>query len=363
MIRRSSRLRVVAWASTSSRLARSLVLVVWLVGLLSACASPTPEEPLEKTINFANDVLPGRTVLDVQRVDTDGDSQMEWVVFYRFDQVENRGPVAALIYDVVRDPASQLPVVYPYKLRMPDQSYLAQTQPKVSLEDIVPESAGAASKELVFATDLELAFFRVNAGIVNQPLDNPPLYRCIGFFRSDGGVSFDPSIGLTVTVTSRAGYERSQLVTRYYYKPEADGYFITGTTTLVSAFSSAVDFPEGIPTAILDTPYPEKIVLAFYKTFGKSDAKPTILEYLTTQAANEFMQGRLKYGSPFPLDLLRFAVVKELSYYPTQDDSQATTVTVKVIFHSTSGQKSSLTEVRWTLIRDQTRWKMDFPQS
>ncbi len=337
--------------------------IILLAALLTACGTPpTPGEPPEKMISFTKDVLPGRSVVDVQRLDTDSDGQTEWVVFYRFDQVSGHGPVAALIYDVVRDPSSQLPVVYPYKLRTPEQNYLAQWQPKMALVDVVPEPSGVLRKELVFTTTNELTFFHLNRDPASQPTDDPPLYGCIGFFRSDSGVSFDPSKGLTVTVTSRAGYERSQLVTRYEYRPEAGGYFITGTTTLVSPFAAAVDFPEGIPSDILDTPYPEKIILAFYQTFGKAMAQPTILDYLNTQAAAEFMQGKLRYGSPFPLDQLSKAVVKELSYYSTQEGSTSTMVAAKVVFYARSGQKSALIEVRWTLVRVQNRWKMDFAQ-
>ncbi len=342
------------------RLWPGLVLSALLCILLTACVDTSTEKPPELVVNLPTDLLPDKAGVSVKRVDTDSDGKLEWLAFYRFDQVGRGGPVAALIYDVAASPG-QLPVLYPYKLRTPDQSYLAQDVPQWVMMDIMPEPGAPARKELVLSTDNDLAIFQANGNAVNQPSDDPPLYRCIGFFRSDGGVALDAE-SHQVTVTSRVGYERSQLVTRYYYAPLADGYFVTGTTTLVSPFGSAVDFPEGVPPAVLDTPYPEKIVLAFYKTFGKADAKPTLLEYLTTQAGNEFAAGRLRYGSPFPLDQVDYAVVKELGYYPTQDSSQATVVTVKVVFASKSGQKSPLTEIRWALVRQENRWRMDFPQ-
>jgi len=361
MVKRSSHCRTGVQQFTVPKLACSAMLVILFVALLTSCAASPSEELPKKTISLTDNVLLGMDVADVQREDTDSDGELEWLVFYRFDQVGEHGPVAALIYDVVRRSPPLLPVVYPYRLRIPDENYLAQSVPEVSLVDIVSEPDSKVRKELVFTTTVEAAFFHLNPDPANQPTDEPPLYRCIGLFRSDGGVDFD-SETLEVRVTSRAGHERSQLVTRRYYKPEGDGYFITGTTTLVSPFTSKIDFPEGIPSVILDTPYPEKIVLAFYKTFGKADAKPTILEYLSAQAATEFMEGKLKYGSPFPLGEVKFAVVKELAYYPTQDDSQSAIVTVKVVFHS-ADKKSPLTEVRWTLIRVENKWKMDYSQS
>ena len=337
------------------------VAVAALLTFLPAACGQAPAVPPDETISFTRDILPGRTVLSVQREDTDSDGQTEWVVFYRFDQVGERGPVAALIYDVVRDAVSQLPLVYPYRLRTPDQNYLAQTQPEVTLANMLPEASGTARNELIFRTDNELAFFQLTRDPSSQPSDDPPLYRCIGFFRSEGGVHFDPNT-FTVTVTSGAGFERSQLVTKYYYRPQAEGYFIADTTTLVSPFASAVDFPERIPSDILDTPYPEKVVLAFYKTLGSPDPSPAPSDYLSQQAANQFAAGTLSYGSPFPQSQTKSAVVKELGYYPTQDDTMSTVVTVKVIFESQSGARSGLSEVRWTLTRVQGRWKMDYPQ-
>nr|MBC7245386.1 hypothetical protein [Chloroflexota bacterium] len=340
-----------------------------LVLTLTACGTtPTPTPPA-KTISFPEDVfgrgfLPGKTYLDIKREDTDSDGQLEWVVFYRFDQVGGGGPVAALIYDIVVDPEVQLPIAYPYKLRTPDQNYLSQDIPNLSLAEIVRED-GNVRKELVFSTETELVFFRVTRDPKGPPVDNPPLYRCIGFFRSDGGVSFNPG-NLQVTVTSRAGYERSQLVTRREYKPgtlpEADGYFLANTTTLVAPFESRVDFPEGIPATILDTPYPEKIVLAFYQTLGKSDAQPALADYLSPQAATELTQLKLRYGSPLPPDQIQRAIVQELSYYPTQEDSTTALVTAKVIFQPKTGQPSPLIEVRWRLVRIGNRWKMDYAE-
>jgi len=343
-----------------SKLACIIILAILLTVVLTSCANNTSEQP-QKTIDLATDVL-DLDVLDVQRVDTDSDGELEWLVFYRFDQIGKTGPVAALIYDVVHRTPPQLPVIYPYKLRIPDENYLAQGVPKVSLVDILPESGNMIRKELVFTTSVEAVFFRLNPDPASQLTDDPPMYHCIGFFRSDGGVSFNAET-LEVRVTNRTGLERSQLVARRYYKPVADGYFITGTTTLVSPFVSKIDFPEGIPSTILDTPYPEKIVLAFYQTLGQENANPGVTDYLSAQAAQEFKAGRLRYGSPYPYTQLKRAIVKELSYYPTQEDSTSANVIAKIVFYSTTGAKSPLIEVRWTLVRVQSRWKLDYPQS
>ncbi len=315
-------------------------------------------------ITIPRDLLPGRSVVGVQRVDTDSDGSQEWVAFYRFDQVAERGPVAALIYDVVYDPDVQLPIVYPYRLRTPNQTYLAQTEPRVLTLDLMTEIGRPSTKELAFQTAFELVFFQLARQATALPSDDPPLYRCVGFFRSDEGVSFDVETN-QVTVTSRTGYERSQLVTKHVYLPTGDGYFVAGTGDTVQPVDSYIAFPRGIPNDILDTPYPEKIVLAFYSTLGQAQPDTSPSQYLTTLAALEFASDTLRFGSVYSPDQLVSAVVKEISYYPTQEDSQSTLVTIRAVFHAqVDGQdvSSPLMEVTWTMSRIEGRWKMDRPQ-
>jgi hypothetical protein len=344
----------------------TLALCLLALVALTACSGSRsePETPAE-TLNFEQDIpLPlGKPVLAVQRVDTDSDKKLEWVLFYRFDQVGTGGPVAALVYDVVNDPTSQLPMVYPYKLRTPNQDYLAEDVPHVGLYNILTESTGTPRNELVFTTTHEVVVFRLTRDPDVFAADNSPLYRCVGFFRSDA-VAFDPKT-FEVTVTSNAGFERSQLVTRSYYDPASsdqfDGYFVATTTSLVPPKESQVDFSEGrIPDAILDTPYPEKIVLAFYQTLGETKPTIDILYYLSSPAADAFKQGTLRYGSPVATDQLDRAIVTELSYVPSQDTDTVAHVTAWVVFHTKSKQKSNPIEVHWRLVRVDNRWKMDY---
>jgi hypothetical protein len=340
-------------------LGAAVLLLLLLVILLTGCSEPTVVP--SNTINLATDVLTGTQVLDVQRIDADSDGEAEWLAFYQYDQVGGRGPIAAVIYDVVRN--GTFPVIYPYRLRTPNETYLALTSPKAKLVDVVDEPNGIQRKELMIYTETEMAFYSLNSEAWGKTADDPALYRCVGFFHSDTEVSFDPETRLA-TVVSQAGYERSQLVTRHYYRPEADGFFITGTYTLVPPAASRIEFPSGIPDTILDTPYPEKIVLAFYQTFGKTNPKPTIDQYLTSQAAQQFAQGNLWYGLPSNMGLaqLKNVAVKELSYYPTQESSTSTVVIVKVVFNTISGEQSPLTTVLWTLTRSGTQWKMQASQ-
>ncbi len=337
-----------------------LALCGILLATLGACNNPAPDEPRREMVSLRTDIDLGKEVLDVYREDTDSDGADEWIVFYRFDQVGTGGPVAAIIYDAALEQASQLPVLYPFKLRTPDQNYLSEVVPEVTMVNILTEGNSIARDELVFSTDREVAIFRISRDPAIPPTDNPPLYRCIGFFRSDR-VSFDP-VTFQVIVTSYSGFERSQLVTKRYYKPEnppnADGYFLTGTTTLPTPYEYEVDFREPLTTAVLETPYPEKIVLAFYKSLGQGSIQPAAAEYLTAAAATEFKAGRLRVGSPFALEQIRKAAVKRLSYFPTQDTDTSARIIAEIVSTSRAGQQSSPIEVTWILQRVDNRWKL-----
>ena len=337
-----------------------LALCAILVTVTAACRDATPAEPRSEMVSFRTDMDLGKEILGVQREDTDSDGAEEWIVFYRFDQVGAGGPVAAIVYDAAMDTALQLPVLYPFKLRTPDQNYLAEVVPDVTLVNILTEGNSKTLNELVFGTERELAIFRLSRDPAMPPTDNPPLYRCVGFFRSDR-VTFDP-VSFQVVVTSFAGFERSQLVTKRYFKPDsslnADGYFVAGTTTLLNPYDYEVDFREPVNEGVLDTPYPEKILLAFYKSLGQTDAKPTAVEYLSSQAASEFRAGRLRTGSPFSVDQIRRATVKRISYFPTQDTDTAARVIAEVVFTSRAGQQSNPVEVTWLLQRAENRWRL-----
>lgn len=343
-----------------------LALCFLVLAGLTACVRRSGTDEPPKTLDFETDIpLPlNKPVVHVQRSDTDSDKSLEWVLFYRFDQVTAGGPIAALIYDVVNAPISQVPIVYPYRLRTPDQDYLAEDIPYLGLHNVLTEPAGAIPRnELVFTTTHEVAVFRLTRDPEVYAADDSPLYRCIGFFRGDA-VAFDPKT-FVVTVTSNAGFERSQLVTRSYYRPassdQLDGYFIATTSTLMPPEESEVDFNEGqIPQGILDTPYPEKIALAFYQTLGEPKPDIDVLYYLTSRAAEAFKKGTLEYGSPVAIDQLDRAIVTALDYRPTQEGDVIGFVAVRVVFYLKSKAPSVTKDVNCQLIRVENRWKIDY---
>ena len=289
------------------------------------------------------------TVQEVDYQDTDGDGQQEWVVFYRFDLTDGRSPYAGAVYDYDRgDP----PVIFPYRLLPPDRDYLSESIVSLKLEDLVKLGEAKPIPEVfVYGGGTDLTIFRhvPNSLPWEFPRDEPRRYQVIGSFRGDG-VGFNLS-SKTVTVLDRAGYDRSQLAVQTVYSlDEARGTYMSAADPkqLGAPASSQVVFAFGMPADILDTPYPEKLVLGFYQALAKkqsSTIKPE--DFLTGQALIEYGRGNLLYfGFPDVSGDVTQVKITRLSYAPQTEAFDASVsvlgqqprlLTVSVAFESRAG--------------------------
>jgi hypothetical protein len=190
-------------------------------------------------------------------------------------------------------------------------------------------------KEILVKGSNELSIFRFreNSEAWDYPRDAPPRYQPIGFFRGSGGVSFDEETRY-VTVVDRAGFERSQLVNRSIYKlnPATDTYWDQFyppedlDRKLAAPAVSTIDFLEGAPDNILDTAFPEKIVLAFYVSTCGSKGEALCRNYKTGWnrqsflAPNKDASNEFQNDNPAYFGLASFNVpdisVRHLRYYP-----------------------------------------------
>jgi hypothetical protein len=284
-------------------------------------------------------------VHNIQKLDTDGDNFDEWVVSYRYELRENNNPVKVIIYDNDRgDP----PVIFPYQLRVPNRDYLAEdsTTLNISLEQVTEEPNGMEDLDLpeILVSDrdqLSIFRFEENSAEWDFPRDAPPRYQAIGFFRGNVGqafgvraVAFD-ELTRNVTVLDRSGFERSQLMVRSVYglNPATNTYWQSlaplGSDqplnpVLAAPIVSTVDFFAGPPDDILQTTYPEKIVLAFYTALcGEVDDTLCInnvewnpTSFLAMDALQEYNNDNADYfGLPFLGEVPNISV-NVLRYYP-----------------------------------------------
>ncbi|MGC8838147.1 MAG: hypothetical protein ACP5UM_06990, partial [Anaerolineae bacterium] len=254
------------------------------------------------------------------RLDADGDRELEWVVVY---SRQGSAGVRAYVFDSdVGTPG----VLYPYPLQTPSEDYLGDAPRGLHFhtEDVV----NLGRPQLVVWDQQTLSIFKVNqrpADAADMVRGTPPRYEVIGFFRGDQV----QRQGARVTVWQRAPMERSYLAVRRVYEPDpvAKTYFRPGTFDLREPVEESIGFMPQRPSDILDSPYPEAIVVAFYSDVPKDEAQ----EYLVPALRDAYLNGTLDYGSPWPrADLARF-LIREVRYRPPDPGAAQATVTVAVV--------------------------------
>ncbi len=328
-------------------------------------------------------LLPERyRVQSVEYMDTDGDEQEEWVVFYQFDLADGRSPYAGAIYDFDRGTP---PILFPYQLLPPDRDYLSDGTVHLARQEIV--NLGETGADPIYElfvygeagdinTDLTVFRYIPNTFEWEEPRDDPRRYQPIGVFRGDGGVIYDP-VTKHVTTINRV-YDRSQMAVETVYALD-DG---RGTYMSVSdpkhpgaPISQKVTFSFGMPGDILDTPYPEKIVLGFYESLGlpQSQSHPSAREFLTGAALIEYDRDNLEFfgfgGGGGKLSDISQVKVTELQYAP-QVEEFAPSVTaqgqeprfliVSVAFSAlVHGTPVSAEGVDWVTTMVNGKWRID----
>jgi hypothetical protein len=284
-------------------------------------------------------------VREIARIDTDSDEFREWVVFYQFDLQDGKSPIQAVVYDNDR---GNPPVIFPYALRPPNRDYVSEGSVSLELKDVTIDENGPKGsdlKEILVWGSNELSIFRYkeNSEAWDYPRDAPPRYQPIGFFRGSGGVNFNEETKY-VTVVDRAGFERSQLVNRSTYKlnPATNTYWdqyygpAELNRKLAAPAVSTIDFLRGAPDNILDTTFPEKIVLAFYAATCGSQGEALCRNYKTgwnprdllapnSDAFNEFRNDNPAYFGLSSFDVPDISV-RHLRYYPQLETDADLTV-------------------------------------
>ncbi|MEM7034454.1 MAG: hypothetical protein AAF629_33240 [Chloroflexota bacterium] len=244
-------------------------------------------------------------VCSVQRVNTDADPFDEWLVFYQSDPIRfntsrqpcpDSSPWFGAVYDMDR---GEPPVVFPYRLTPPNRDSLGDAGTRYTLADVVanqPDILCPGDDESILTAPINELFvygqmdgysqlnperidnqltifkFQPNTQCYDNPTNTPPKprYKVVGAFTGSGGVTYDPTTK-EVTVNNFNDLGRSQLTVRNTYAllgPQDDRSYMSTAdpSQLANPIQSTIDFAFGPPEDILNTEYPEQIVLAFYKS-------------------------------------------------------------------------------------------------
>jgi hypothetical protein len=278
--------------------------------LLPGCA------PQQKELDFGM-LLPSEwTPYETYRFDTNTDGIDEWAILYTYDQKTNQDftPVGGVIYHADR---GKPPIIFPYPLIAPGWSRLGEGKSSVRLEDLLSDLSGS---EVVFQSvngsgiTTRVALFHWEDHEPDKllpPTADPEIgqwYRCVGQFYGDAGIKLE----LNKATVWEHTQERSQLAIRKTYLPR-QGSYVDGTE-LAPPVETCLDFAYGQPQEVGSSPYPEKVLMAFYWNFGTEQA----YDLMTKEAAQELRTGANEwaYIAPWPFTSVTSACVKELNYNP-----------------------------------------------
>jgi hypothetical protein len=407
MNRSLSKVVLAVAADAWQRFARVALFLSFAV-LLAGCGRPLQRPRTDLDLRIT---LPPTWEVDrTDQLDTDGDGELEWVICYTFDVPGNKDfvPIRCAIYDIARR-EPKLPVIYPYHLQAPGWTYLGEGSGNVSvmLENVVTQAQQSSDPEalevIVTNEDADefvnrVSIFRWRDSIPealrkrtdphevlivpSQPPSDGEWYECLGMFESTLQISVqvDQVTVIDRTWEDRNTTDRSQLARVNVYRPDSRlGGYLDESHNLVPPTSTCIDFAHGMPADVADSPYPEKVVMAFQKTFM---VEPDYGNNLLTPSARNIRQSPTSGSSwDYFSGTIAEACVQIVSYGPSAETAAETTAFNAAEFkiqsiiraqvetlavHEITGQNPPQeVKATWSLIREeqeqgqQGRWKIE----
>ncbi len=271
-------------------------------------------------------------------------------------------------------------------LRVPNRDYVSENARRTQFEmtNITVDQNGPAENpdlpEILVTAPNQLSVFRFdsknNTKSWEPPTDTPPRYQAVGAFKGNGGVSINKeSAGKKVTVIDRDRFDRSQLALRSVYSlnPVTNSYWDDFDSTQLAAPTIAtVDFFASPPDDVVNTAYPEKVVMAFYvATCGTKDN--TLCRHAEVNWTPEQFLSKNgdAWGAPasyFGLNSLsqtRNLVVSNIQYFPGLEAATSQTTvsgaetSANVVEITFKADDSPVEDVySFTMVLEQGQWRI-----
>jgi hypothetical protein len=111
--------------------------------------------------------------------------------------------------------------------------------------------------------------------------------------------------------------ERSQLAIRKTYLPQEGSYMVN--KELIGPSQVCLDFAYGQPQNVDASPYPEKVLMAFYRNFTTEDAYSFLTQDAQAKLRNPPSGSEWAKIAPWPRLSITDACVKELIYNPATE--------------------------------------------
>jgi hypothetical protein len=348
-----------------TRLGGRLLPLVVLLCLPLGCEPPERDKSTtssqaifsgSRCLDF-NEILPDEwQYLRNYRLDTNHDNRNEWVVLYRFDLLneggETTGPISAAVYQL---DGNKPPSIVAHQLQPQGRDYLCECECKPTLENIL---SGWDGDELVFYDQCGDQISRLT---IFHWDENDAKYVTMGHFC---GTCIE--VALDEVTVREPMQDRAQLSecktyrawdNRTYYQPGSNGVQVVPER-------EEIIFSKGEPEDVLRSPYPEKVVLAFYQNYGDDEKAPMYFAEKVRDHLGQCDAGECGCIAP------RHEISRvRVTYLQPETDSQAqgadiarATVGVRVICEPRNRSPEGERFVRWHLVREEDRWQLERPE-
>jgi hypothetical protein len=276
---------------------------------------------------------------------------------YRFDLLNEGGksgsPIAAIVYQT---DDNRPPSVISHELRAQDGDYLCECTCKPSIEDVL---SGLEGDELVVRDFCSEKITRVTIFHWDKKEEK---YVPRGHF-----CGHHVTVNWNQIMVEQPRPGRAQLIVQETYHPCDDNTTyrrdFQGTPEICA--KKELFFSQGEPEDVMRSPYPEKVVLAFYHHFAEEEA-PT---YFTEEGwAGVGQCSANRCGCISARGEIAHVRVIELkpeyeSYSPNKDLSpDQATVGITVACEHRNGASEAERSMRWHLIRKDDRWQLGWPE-
>jgi hypothetical protein len=324
------------------RQAGKLLLIVVFLCLPLAC-EPAQSNPGDSGLPVCLNIhLPGGwQPLETRYLDTNGDNEQEAVILYRFDLPSETGqqgsPIRAVVYQIDEE---ELPNILAHELLTPDNDYLCECACALTMEDVL---SGLDGPELVVRDQCNgersrLTIFHWDSVQIK--------YVSGGHFHGHE-IEVAPN---EVRVEERL-LDRAQLARRTIHHSSDGITYDWSRDELI--------FCHEEPQDVTSSPYPEKVVLSLYNHYTDTAKIQTYFTVAGWERLGQCDTGRCGCSS------MRFEVahvwVTDLRSEPenTISGSDRAIVTATVNCERQGGLPDGERPIRWSLIREAGRWKLD----
>jgi hypothetical protein len=322
---------------------RRAVKLFLLASLLipSFACQQSAEQPKS---TFAEILPKGTQLLYDSRLDIDQDGQDEWIVFYRFDTViddggQPSGPIAVAVYRAEGSPQKDL---HAYPLTPREDSYLCECNCTARMDDILSESPGA---ELIISDNCGGNTTR--ATIFSWEPDGEE-YLAQGHFHGHR-----VTIQKDMTFVDVRMPDRAQVAVRSTYEASGGTYYNSDYS--IPESQEFILYPKECQDVTL-SPYPEKVVLAFYHHYCDTENAAIYFTPYGWDKLNGCADGKCGCTR----DSREVIQVQVINCQMKEDRPNKTVISVSIVCKR--GQEiidNVKTEVEWTLVHKDERWKLD----